>query len=446
MAPEYMRGGGARQLPSSGEKSARYVKSDTLIQCRSFGHLSEPALVAGMANTYVDKVVLARTFTVALTGMCSADKFSDGACLPGFTGATKVPVLGQIHAREDSSGAEEFLFAQGVETCTCGQVWMWGSNERGQLGQGDQKYRPKPILVKGLALLGIHITDIALGEYHVVALSSNGNVYTWGYNGNGQLGTFDTVSRPLPTRVRKAEAGFLYITNIAAGFYHTIMVADRGDMYSCGSNRDGQLGFGLEDKRPHPIPTVMPDAPLLPGVRVTCGSYHCMAITTDLVFYHWGWNAYGQLGDGTLKNIGSPRVLELTSSIPGFPVVVASGYAHSIVVMQTGDLTYCGINRWGKNVCQRRPELPTALTTDTGGVWWIKSVTKGLIVVAGNEALEFEASGNVQLYRNESNLGVFPYTAIQNQEGYTFTFTSIELAFDTLDIPPDAVWSTDLLV
>lgn len=158
LEPRFMRGGGARQLPSSGERSARYVRSDTLIQCRSFGHVSEPALVAGMASTYTDKVVLARTFTAALTGMCAADKFADGACLPSLTGATKVPVLGSVTARADAAGAQLFLAEQGVETCTCGQVWMWGSNEHGQLGQGDNAYRPTPVLVSSLADLGIHIS------------------------------------------------------------------------------------------------------------------------------------------------------------------------------------------------------------------------------------------------------------------------------------------------
>mmetsp|Transcript_48154 Transcript_48154/g.75216 ORF Transcript_48154/g.75216 Transcript_48154/m.75216 type:complete len:118 (+) Transcript_48154:45-398(+) len=116
-----------------------------------------------------------------------------------------------------------------------------------------------------------------------------------------------------------------------------------------------------------------------------------------------------------------------------------------MIVLQTGDLNFCGVNRWGKNVCLKNAILSPPITNDEGGVWWIKSATAGRIVVEGNEAQEFEASGNIQLYRNETNLGVVRYDNVKNLDGYEFTFESNSLGFSTGDFVPDAVWSTSLL-
>ena len=115
--------------------------------------------------------------------------------------------------------------------------------------------------------LGIHISDISLGALHVVGLSTLGNIYTWGYNANGQLGTWDTLNRAYPVRVKKREPvscvhtllhrrtqthayifthththtqGMLFVSAVAAGAYHSHAVSDRGDLYSFGSNRNGQ--------------------------------------------------------------------------------------------------------------------------------------------------------------------------------------------------------------
>lgn len=80
-----------------------------------------------------------------------------------------------------------------------------------------------------------------------------------------------------------------------------------------------------------------------------------------------------------------------------------------------------------------------------GGSWWVVSATAGQIIVTGNEALEFPAQGNIQLYRNETDLGVYPYTSVKNLQGYKFAFDSDVMAFPTSFVP-DAVSNTQLLV
>lgn len=443
-----VRGKGANQLPGTSEGSFRRIDTEIPINCVNHGRKRVPHLVEGLAQTYTDQVYLGKHFSVALTGMCSADTFSDGSCLPlEDTSATiGAPVLNFVVASSLGSGAALLLSEAGVDRCTCGQVWVWGSNEFGQLGLGDELPRLQPTLVTALSGIGVHITAVAVGTYHVIALSSKGNVYVWGYNANGQLGTTNTIRQPLPVRVRKPEPGFLFASNIAAGAYHSIIVSDRGDVYAFGSNRNGQLGNGQADLLPHPTPVRMDGLPLLRGLRVECGAYHCLAVTLALEIYTWGWNKYGQLGTGLTSDLFKPTLLPLPAGIPGFAVTFATGYAHAVVVLQTGDLTYCGLNRWGKNVCARSVQLASPVTTDQGGVWRVVSATVGRIVVAGNEALEFEATGNIQLYRNETDLGVYAYTSVKNLENYQFAFESIDLAFDTRPFVPDAVWSTSLLL
>uniref|UniRef100_A0A7S0VEC2 RCC1-like domain-containing protein n=1 Tax=Hemiselmis tepida TaxID=464990 RepID=A0A7S0VEC2_9CRYP len=333
----------------------------------------------------------------------------------------------------------------GVERCICGQLWVWGDNSHGQLGLGDIESRYTPTLVTSLSDLGIHIVDVALGAFHTVALSLKGNVYAWGYNANGQVGSWDTVSQAYPVRMRRSEPGKLFVSSIAAGSYHTVIVSDRGDVFTFGSNREGQLGIGYADRESHPVPFKI-NMPFLRGLRVVCGAYHCLAVTIDLTIYSWGWGAFGQLGLGGTSNTFLPTVLTLPADVPGFPVEFATGYGHSVMVLQTGDLTFCGVNIWGRNVCQTKVRFSPSVTNDEGGVWWVVSATRGQIIVDGNEALEFGAQGNIQLFKNETDLGVYPYTSVRNLEGYKFAFDSDVLAFPIDPFVADSIANTVLLV
>eukprot|EP00961_Rhodomonas_salina_P044342 595728-Rhodomonas_salina.2 len=70
-------------------------------------------------------------------------------------------------------------YCEGNPVLRGSQVWVWGSNEFGQLGLGDELPRLQPTLVTALSGIGVHITAVAVGTYHVIALSSKGNVYVW---------------------------------------------------------------------------------------------------------------------------------------------------------------------------------------------------------------------------------------------------------------------------
>lgn len=133
-----------------------------------------------------------------------------------------------------------------------GDVFAWGSNAEGQLGSGSAGgASAAPVLVAGpscgardAALLS-PATAIAAGARHSVAVNSLGQCLAWGWSLHGQCGTGKAApSVPAPTVV--AALGPLKVVGAAAGMGHTVVCTDQGDAYAWGLNADGQLGDGTD--------------------------------------------------------------------------------------------------------------------------------------------------------------------------------------------------------
>ena len=137
-----------------------------------------------------------------------------------------------------------------------GGVWSFGYNRNGQLGLGDKTNRDKPNLIPDI----LPIKDISGGRCHSILLDVNGSVWSFGYNGYGQLGLGDHgrgTNRNNPTRV----PGIPPIKKVSGGRYHSILLDINGDVWSFGSNVDGQLGLG-----DHGIITNKNKPTLIPGI------------------------------------------------------------------------------------------------------------------------------------------------------------------------------------
>jgi alpha-tubulin suppressor-like RCC1 family protein len=180
-----------------------------------------------------------------------------------------------------------------------GTVWAWGANHFGQLGYStDTDTSSSPKQVGGLT----SIVAVAAGSYHTVALKNDGTVWTWGLNGDGQLGystgTGTNTSRNTPTKV----SGITNVIAVAAGGYHTVALKNDRTVWTWGYNEDGELGNGTNANSNSPV-----QASNLTGVvAVAAGLYHTFALRSDGSIYAWGYNGYGQLGDGTNTNRNSP--------------------------------------------------------------------------------------------------------------------------------------------
>lgn len=177
-----------------------------------------------------------------------------------------------------------------------GTVWAWGWNNNGQLGNGNYSNATTPVQVNGLA----GITAIASGWFHSLALKNDGTVWSWGYNNNGQLGDGTAVTnKNLPVQV----SGLAGIISIAGGGYHSLAVENNGNVWSWGCNNCGQLGSGNNNANSNlPVSVVG----ISGAVSVACGVYHSIALKNDGTIGAWGYNAYGQLGNGNTTNTNFP--------------------------------------------------------------------------------------------------------------------------------------------
>ena len=148
----------------------------------------------------------------------------------------------------------------------------------------------------------ITIPKTVSGKDFTVALKSDGTVWTWGYNGYGQLGVGDKTNRYKPTKINIEN-----VVDISAGYNHTLLVTKDGKIYSFGSNSYGQLGRSENTLLPKEIPN-------LENIeKVSAGAYHSMAIGKDGSVYTWGYNGNGQLGNGTTTSNSEPSKIRLTN-------------------------------------------------------------------------------------------------------------------------------------
>ena len=214
-----------------------------------------------------------------------------------------------------------------------GTVWAWGANGNGQLGDGTLNPRTLPGQVPGLS----GIVAIAAGGGHALAVDGTGHVWAWGLNANGQIGNNSTTSPVMsPTPVSGLP---LTIVAVAAGTSHSFALASDGTIWAWGYNGYGQLGDGTATQRLTPVRTE------LTGVKfVASGDYHGLAVTTAGTVWAWGSNASGQLGDGTVTTRYLPAPVNSLTGITR----VAGGNAHSLAVRSDGTAWAWGYAYYGQ--------------------------------------------------------------------------------------------------
>jgi alpha-tubulin suppressor-like RCC1 family protein len=159
----------------------------------------------------------------------------------------------------------------------------------------------------GTGLLS-NVKTIACGNYHTLFLVNNGNLYSCGYNNYGQLGlaTYAIQSIGKPTAVRNGTN----IKTISCGLYHSVILNNSGDAYSCGLNNYGQLGLGNNNN--YNIPTKITVAGVIFS-DVECGGWHTVLQTTTNIAYSMGLNNDGQLATfPNGNNQSSPLIVSNT--------------------------------------------------------------------------------------------------------------------------------------
>ncbi len=231
-----------------------------------------------------------------------------------------------------------------IAVASDGTVYTWGYNYYGQLGNGSNTDSNAPATVSGL-LSGKDIIQTAAGNYHSIALASDGTVYTWGYNSDGELGNSDNTESNVPVAVSSLSSAKT-ITHVAAGGFHSIALASDGTSYTWGSNYYGQLGTGNNTNSNVPVEV----GNLLSGKTITqvaAGGSHSIVLTSNGTVYTWGSNHYGQLGNG--NNTDSNVPVLVGNLLSGKTIIeVAAGYYHSIALMSDGTVYTWGYNYYGQ--------------------------------------------------------------------------------------------------
>jgi len=290
-----------------------------------------PAAVVGLGSG-VTAIATATASACAIVGgsaKCWGDN-SIGQLGNGTLAASATPVdvngLGSGVTALSGSGGTFCAIVAGAAKC-------WGSDNLGQLGDGGGGASTIPVQVVGLES---NVTGIAVGGDIVCATRAASEVFCWGYNQSGALGTGGYDSSWIPV---KADVGGPGLGSIGAGAGHACVLKD-AQAYCWGSNESGQLGVGtasLSSYDPVPV-TGLQDS----VTQLSAGDGGVCAVRTG-IGYCWGDNRQGQVGDGTIGVRGAPsRVANLSdvSAIAAnlYPVcAIAGGMANCWGLTYLGD-------------------------------------------------------------------------------------------------------------
>jgi alpha-tubulin suppressor-like RCC1 family protein len=391
--------GGVSAISAGGSNTCALITSTSGVKCwgnNTNGQIGDGTTtqrttavdVTGLTSG-VSSISAGQAHTCALTTSGGAKCWgsnSDGQIGDGTTTQrnTAVDVTGL------TSGVSS-ISVGGLNSCavlTATQNLMcWGSNLVGQIGDNLPQYRNTPTDVD--LLKNSQISGIGMFNQHTCALSTSGGVKCWGSNGDGRLGDGTTTQRSTPVDVTGLTSG---VAAVSAGGLHTCALTTSGGVKCWGYNFNGQIGDGTSTART----TAVDVTGLTSGVSaVSTGQSHSCALTTAGGVKCWGYNLYGQLGDGsTTDRLTAVDVTGLTSGA----AAVSSGYFHTCALTTSG-----GAKCWGQNT---NGQIGDGTTTQRSTAVDVTGLTSGVSsIVAGPSAhtCAVTSTGGVKCWGQNTN-------------------------------------------
>lgn len=226
-------------------------------------------------------------------------------------------------------------------------AYCWGIGTNGQLGNANSSVQTAPVAVSRAGVLANKtIKTIAAGDSHTCVVASDDRAYCWGFNSSGQLGTGTTTQTNVPIAVANGGLAGKTIKSISGSSVSTCAIASDDQVYCWGNNSSGQLGTGNTNLSYTPIAVVTSGAFSGKTVKtISTGTSHVCAIASDDLPYCWGDGGVGQLGAGNNSGANAP-IAVLSSGVLSLKTVkqVALGGNSSCVVASDNN-AYC----WGAN-------------------------------------------------------------------------------------------------
>ena len=226
----------------------------------------------------------------------------------------------------------------------------WGLNMHGEVGNGTPTLSgcfclESPTSVNGLS----SVTQIAAGEYHSLAVLSDGTARAWGYNAYGQLGNGGVGDSAGPVPVN----GLQDVAAVSGGSEHSLALLANGTVMAWGENEYGELGLGSSSgpeecagqpcgRFPRPVPG------LADVIAIAAGYRYNLALLADGSVMAWGADEAGQLGDGVGIQSGCLCV-DHPAPVPGISgaTAIAAGYQAGFALLQDGTVRGWGSNYYG---------------------------------------------------------------------------------------------------
>ncbi len=250
------------------------------------------------------------------------------------------------------------------------------------------------------------VTNISAGFYHSLFLKSNGSLWAMGWNLYGQLGN-DAYATAYPYGTdAPAEIETGSITAIAAGGGHSLFLKSNGSLWAMGWNGYGELGDGTTDGGNYEVD--VPEQIVASNVTaIACGLNHSLFLKSNGSLWAMGDNSYGQLGDGTTDG-GNYETNRPEQIVAGNVTAIAAGYRHSLFLKSDGSLWGMGDNAYG--------QLGNGAYTNTNVPVQIVAGNVTAIAAGDQHSMFLESGGSLRVMGN-NNVGQLGDPAIGTTNG-----------------------------
>ena len=220
-----------------------------------------------------------------------------------------------------------------------GSVWAWGYNADGQIGNGTTTTQSTPTQVISSGVVKIYPVKSASGVVHetVYALKSDGSLWAWGYNGSGQVGNNSTTNQLTPVQIIASGVSKVYATG-----YNVYVIKSDGSLWAWGSGTNGPVGNNSTTNQLTPVQIIASGVSSV--ITTWFGAY---AIKSDGSLWAWGYNGAGQVGNNSTTNRLTP-VQVIASGVSQMIASASSPYPARLVIKTDGSLWAWGSNTYGQ--------------------------------------------------------------------------------------------------